>query len=136
MLVQHKLGPKLKKVSDHQSTKDYTKYQELIKEGIVEKDISNSFWKSASVWRKEQCHDLRTDLVYNQKRAAQCNHIEVPPICPICQVIMSSSSCMIGRLSLIRVCWVSFGMWLLGWSNYDCIWLAKLPPLLCIETGG
>jgi hypothetical protein len=27
----------------------------------------------------------RTDLIYNQKRAAQCNHIEGPPICPICQ---------------------------------------------------
>jgi hypothetical protein len=32
--------------------------------------------------------------------------------------------------SLIRVCWVSFGAWLLGQSNYDCIWLAKFPPLL------
>ena len=28
----------------------------------------------------------RTDLIYNQKRAAQCNHIEgCSPICPICQ---------------------------------------------------
>ena len=32
---------------------------------------------------------------------------------------------------LIR-CWVSFGSWLLGRSNYDCIWLAKFSPLLCI----
>jgi hypothetical protein len=43
MRVQHKLGPNSKKVSNHKSTKCYTKYQELIKEGIVEKDISNSF---------------------------------------------------------------------------------------------
>jgi hypothetical protein len=42
MHVQHKLGPKSKNVSNHQSTKCYTKYQERIKEGIVEKDISNS----------------------------------------------------------------------------------------------
>ena len=43
MHVQRKLGPtKSKKVSDHQSTKCYIKYQELIKEGIVKKDISNS----------------------------------------------------------------------------------------------
>ena len=27
----------------------------------------------------------RTNLIYNQKRAAQCNNIESPPICPICQ---------------------------------------------------
>ena len=34
---------------------------------------------------------------------------------------------------LMRICWVSFGAWLLGRSNYDCIGLAKLPLLLCIE---
>jgi len=27
----------------------------------------------------------RTNFIYNQKRATQCNHIEGPPICPICQ---------------------------------------------------
>jgi hypothetical protein len=27
----------------------------------------------------------RTDLIYNQKRATQFNHIQCPPICPICQ---------------------------------------------------
>ena len=27
----------------------------------------------------------RTDLIHSQKRVAQCNHIEGPPICPICQ---------------------------------------------------
>jgi len=32
----------------------------------------------------------RTDLIYNQKRAAQCNHIEGPPICPICQYIWTN----------------------------------------------
>jgi hypothetical protein len=26
----------------------------------------------------------RTDLIYNQQHVAQCNHIEGPPICPIC----------------------------------------------------
>jgi hypothetical protein len=46
---------------------------------------------------------------------------------------MSSSSCIVGRPSLVRVCWVSFGAWLLGRSNYDCIWLSKFPSLLCIE---
>jgi len=49
MHVQYKLGPKLKKVSNHLSMKCYTKYQELIKEGIVKKDISNSFWKNTNV---------------------------------------------------------------------------------------
>ena len=38
MHVQQQLGPKLEKASNHQSTKCYTKYQELIKEGIAEKD--------------------------------------------------------------------------------------------------
>jgi hypothetical protein len=47
-----------------------------------------------------------------------------------------SSSCIIGRPSLICVCWGLFGAWLLGRSNYDCIWLAKYPPLLCIEIEG
>ena len=28
---------------------------------------------------------------------------------------------------------VFFGAWLLGRNNYDCIWLAIFPPLLCIE---
>ena len=85
MHVQHKLGPKSKKVSNHQSTKCYTKYQELIKEGIVEIGISNTFWKNASVTsEKEECHTLSHRLD-NQKRATQCNHIEGPPICPICQ---------------------------------------------------
>jgi len=87
MHVQHKLGPKSKKFSNQQSTKCYKKYQELIKEGIVEKDMSNSFWKNASVTSEEKKNFMlwRTDLIYNQKRAAQCNHIEGPPICPICQ---------------------------------------------------
>jgi hypothetical protein len=31
--------------------------------------------------------------------------------------------------------WVLLGACLLGWSNYDCIWLAKFPPLMCIEIG-
>ena len=43
MHVQHKLGPKSKQISNHQSTTCYTIYQELIKQGIFEKDISNSF---------------------------------------------------------------------------------------------
>ena len=38
------------------------------------------------LWREEECHALpHRYLIYNQKRAAQCNHIEGPPICPICQ---------------------------------------------------
>ena len=71
----------------HQSTKCYTKYQELIKEGIVKKDTSNSLWKNASVTPGEKSNVMlcRTNFIYNQKRATQCNHIEGPPICPICQ---------------------------------------------------
>jgi hypothetical protein len=59
----------------------------LIKEGIVEKDISNSFWNNASGTSGENKNAMlyHTDLIYNQKRAAQCNHTEGPPICPICQ---------------------------------------------------
>ena len=48
--------------------------------------------------------------------------------------LMGNSSCIIGRPSLIRVCWVLFGAWLLGRSNYVCIWLAKFPSLLCIKV--
>ena len=51
----------------------------------------------------------------------------------ICSVISGNSSCIIGRPSLIHVCWVLFGAWLLSQSNDDCIWLAKFLPLLCIE---
>jgi hypothetical protein len=87
MHVQHKLGPESKQVLHHQSIECYTKYQELIKEGIVKKDISNSFWKNTSVTSREKKNFTlcRTDLIYNKKRAAQCNHIEGPPICPFCQ---------------------------------------------------
>ena len=35
--------------------------------------------------------------------------------------------------SLMCICWVLFGVRLLSRSNYDCIWLSKFPPLLCIE---
>jgi len=61
-------------------------HQGLIKEGIVEKDVSNSIWKIASVTSGEMKNVMlcRTDD-YNQKRAAQCNQIEGPPICPIFQ---------------------------------------------------
>jgi hypothetical protein len=84
MHIQHKLGPKSKKVSNHQSTKCYKKYQELIKGGIVKNDTSKSFWKNASITSAEEKNVMlcRTDLIYNQKRAAQCNNIEGPPICP------------------------------------------------------
>jgi hypothetical protein len=66
MHVQHELGPGSKKVSNHQSTKCYTKYQTLIKEGIVEKCMS--FWKNASVTSREKKNVMlcRTDLTYNQ----------------------------------------------------------------------
>ena len=43
--------------------------------------------------------------------------------------------CIIGRPSLTPLCWVAFGAWLLGRSNCDCVWLAEIPPLLCIEIG-
>jgi hypothetical protein len=46
-----------------------------------------------------------------------------------------NSSCITGRFSVIRVCWASFEAWLLGRRTNDCIWLAKIPPLLCIEIG-
>ena len=35
---QHKLGPKSEKVPNHQSTKCYTKFQKMIKDGSVKKD--------------------------------------------------------------------------------------------------
>jgi len=65
MHVQHKLGPKSYKVSNHQFTKCYTNYQELIEEGIVEKGISNSFWKIVSVTSGEKKIVMlcRTDLI-------------------------------------------------------------------------
>ena len=47
------------------------------------RERQNLFWKH--LWRKKIVMLCRTDLIYNQKRAAQCNHIEGPPICPICQ---------------------------------------------------
>ena len=54
----------------------------------------------------------------------------------ICLVIMGNCSCIIaGRPISIGVCWVSFGAWLLGRSNYDCIRLAKFLTMLCIEIG-
>jgi hypothetical protein len=61
------------------------------KQGFVEKDISNSFWKDAGVTSiKENVMLCRIDLVYIQERAAQCNHVEGPPICPICQKLDGS----------------------------------------------
>jgi hypothetical protein len=43
--------------------------------------------KNASVTTGEKKNVMlyHTDLIHSQKRAAQCNHIEGPPICPICQ---------------------------------------------------
>ena len=103
MHVQHKLGPKQKKVLSHQSTKCYTKYQELIKEGIVKKDTSNSLWKNASVTPGEERNVMlrRTNFIYNQKRATQCNHTEGPPICPICQKLDGTYHMLSGCSHLI-----------------------------------
>jgi hypothetical protein len=140
----HRHFPNLKRFQTiSPQAKCYTKCQDLIKEGIVEKAIINSFWKrrmSCSVtltWYNQKrlgsCHEslvargqarlfgvvssnppssvmtLLSDssvfvslihacgvitpcvqikhswCIYNQKCAAQCNHIEGPPICPICQ---------------------------------------------------
>ena len=41
----------------------------------------------------------------------------------ICYVIMGNSSCAVGRPSLIRVCWESFGAWLLGRSQRSLFFL-------------
>jgi hypothetical protein len=49
--------------------------------------------------------------------------------------LTGNSSCMNGRPSLTRVCWVPYGARLLGRSNCDCTRLAKSPPLLRIKTG-
>ena len=80
--VQHKLGPVSKRVSYHQSTKCYTKYQELIKEGIVEENRNKPFWNIASATSGRNsvmlCH---ADLIHNQKPAAQCKHDVEGPIC-------------------------------------------------------
>jgi hypothetical protein len=65
---------------------------------IVEKDISNSFWKNASATSREKRNVMlcRTQLLYNQKRAAQCSHIEGPPICPICQKLDGTNHMLSG----------------------------------------
>ena len=51
----------------------------------------------------------RIDLVYIQERAAQCNHVEGPPICPICQkldgtyhVLSGCSHPTINKMSMKR----------------------------------
>jgi len=69
MHVQHKLGPKSNKVSNHQTTKCDIEYQELIKEGVVEKEISNPCWKNTSVASGEKKNVMlcRTDLIYTAK---------------------------------------------------------------------
>jgi hypothetical protein len=53
---------------------------------------------------------------------------------PSARLLWANLFALLGRPSLIRVCWVLFGAWLLGRSNYDCIWLVKFPPLLHIHT--
>jgi len=53
----------------------------------------NSFWKmwvSPLEKRKMSCSTTQIWYRYNQKRAAQCNHIEGPPICPTCQKLDST----------------------------------------------
>jgi hypothetical protein len=96
---------------NHQSTKCYTIYQKLIKESIIEKDIINSFWKYASVTSggKKDVKLCRTDLVYNQKRATQCNQVEGPPICPVYQkldttyhMLSGYSHTIINQMIIIR----------------------------------
>ena len=52
----------------------------LNKEGIVGKDISNSLGKML-VSPPKNVMLCRTDLIYNQKGAAQCNHIEDVQFC-------------------------------------------------------
>jgi hypothetical protein len=53
---------------------------------------------------------------------------------------LAGPSARLSRATLLALladllCWVLFGAWLLGRNKYDCIWLAKFPPLLCIEFG-
>jgi len=48
--------------------------------------------------RKEERRQVmlcRTDLIYNQKRAAHCNHKEGPPICPICLKTAPITCCQV-----------------------------------------
>jgi hypothetical protein len=49
---------------------------------------------------------------------------------------MSSSSCIVGRLSLIRVCCVPFGAWLLGRSNYDASGLLNFRRCCALRLEG
>ena len=99
MHVQHKLGPKSKKVSNFKPIvhKVLHKIPRTDHGGNVEKDLSNSFWKNASVWRKEKCHALPHRLDIQPNRAAKCNHIEDPPICPICQKLDGTYHMLSGR---------------------------------------
>jgi hypothetical protein len=61
MHIQHKQGLKSRKVSNRQSTKCYTKYQELINEGIVKKDITH-FGKC--LWRKKKMSCSAQEGIY------------------------------------------------------------------------
>jgi hypothetical protein len=77
----------------------FTKYQELVKDDNVKKDQGNSFCTNAGVTFAESkvmiCH---SNLMYNQKCAAQCTHIEGPPVCLICQKL-DGTYCMLSGYS-------------------------------------
>ena len=78
-------GLKSRKVSNHQCTKCYTQNQELIKEGFEKPSVTHFGTNKCTSGKKKNIMLCRTYLMYNQMRAAQCYHIEGPPICPICQ---------------------------------------------------
>jgi len=84
MYNQHRLGPKSKKVSSHQSTKCYTKYQELIKEGIVKKDTSNSFWKMSPMEKRKLSCSV-AQICIQPKACRSVQPYRRPTNLPICQ---------------------------------------------------
>jgi hypothetical protein len=65
----------------------------------------------------------QTDLIYNQKHAAQCNHIEGPPTCPICQkpdctyhMPLGCSHPIINKMSRQLMAVAICVIWLVGFS--------------------
>jgi hypothetical protein len=111
MHVQHKLVPKSKKVSDFKPIVHKVLHkiprtdQGRHCQERHSRQVTHTFWKNASVTSGEKKNVMlcRTDLICNQKRAAQCNHIESPPICPICQKLDGTYHMLSGCIHPIKI---------------------------------
>ena len=89
MHVQHKLGPKSNKVSNHQSTRCKTKYQKWSRKTMSRKTWVTHFGE-VQEWflEKRECHALphRIDRQPKSCRSVQ-PYREGPPTCPIYQIL-------------------------------------------------